>query len=81
MGVARCKVGSGGLEAAGCTCWFPTALTLGDGGMAKPSLGALPPERPPGIAGRINGAGDESCGTPLGKEPAIGGAAEEPAFC
>jgi hypothetical protein len=64
IGVARCKVGKGGLDAAGCA---PTALALGEGGMAKPSLGVRAPAlRPPASAGRSMGAGDASCGRALG---------------
>jgi hypothetical protein len=56
MGVARCSVGRGGLAAAG---WLPTALALGEGGIAKPSLGVRGPPLllPPGRAGRKRGAG------------------------
>lgn len=65
MGVARCRAGSGGLEAL-TGSWvtlltgLPTGLTLGEGGIAK--LGSLgvraPPGRPPPMAGRRDGGAE-----------------------
>lgn len=66
MGVARCSVGSGGLAAAGCPGWAPTALTFGEGGIARPSLGVRAPPRAPGMAGRRRGTGDAIWGAGLG---------------
>lgn len=66
MGVARCSVGSGGRAAGAWPPWLPTALTLGDGGMARPSLGVLPPALlEPGMGGRSMGAGEGIWGTEL----------------
>lgn len=42
---------------------------MGDGGMARPSLGVrAPPGREPGIAGRRRGAGEDIMGTLFGVE-------------
>jgi hypothetical protein len=55
IGVARCKVGSCGLPP---NAGPPTAFTLGDGGIASPSLGVLAPlDLPPPRAGLSRGAG------------------------
>lgn len=76
MGVARCKVGKGGLE--GAAAWPPTALTLGDGGIDKPNLGVRAPlGLEPGMAGRRSGAGEASCGIGLGVGRDIGVSEEE----
>ena len=64
MGVARCRVGSCGRDGPGCGA--PTGLTVGDGGMARPSLGVRPPlGRVPARAGRSRGAGADIMGTGL----------------
>lgn len=77
MGVARCRVGSGGLV-GGWIAWLPTGLTFGDGGIASPSLGgARPPGRLPGMAGRRRGAGEFMMGTDMGVEARVGRAATE----
>lgn len=61
MGVARCRVGSCGRPPAA-----PTALTLGDGGMANPSLGVRAPlALPPARAGLRRGAGEDIRGIGL----------------
>lgn len=64
IGVARCRVGRAGRDdpAAGPGA-LPTGFALGDGGMARPSLGVrAPPGRPP-VAGRRDGGADGNCGT------------------
>lgn len=73
MGVARCSVGRGGLEGAAIG-WLPTGLALGDGGIARPSLGVrAPPFLAPGMAGRRRGTGEgpELC---VGREIGVGAA-------
>lgn len=68
MGVARCRIGSGGRDdtapPAPTAAMPPTGLTLGDGGIARPSRGVRVPllERAPGMAGRRRGAGDDMMG-------------------
>jgi hypothetical protein len=61
-------MGRGGREDVGCPLAPPTAFTLGDGGMASPSLGVRVPllDLAPGMAGRRRGAGEERTGTGLG---------------
>jgi hypothetical protein len=82
MGVARCRVGSGGLEgAAACPGCAPTAFALGDGGIARPSLGVRAPPLPPPRAGRRKGAGDDIMGTEPGVERERGVEAEEEDVC
>ena len=71
MGVARCSVGRGGL-AGGWIVRLPTGLAFGEGGMARPNLGAARP-RLPEMAGRMSGAGEFMIGTDMG----VGRAAEE----
>lgn len=75
MGVARCRVGRGGL-AGGWIVRLPTGLTFGEGGMARPNLGAARP-RLPGMAGRRSGAGEFMIGTDIGVDAGVGRAAEE----
>jgi hypothetical protein len=70
MGVASCNRGSDGLDGIcpgickvkppGCGP-PPKGFTLGEGGIARPSLGVLAPPfcRLPGIGGRSKGAGDD----------------------
>lgn len=46
---------------------LPRGFPLGEGGIARPSLGVrAPPERAPGIAGRSRGTGEDIMGTELG---------------
>lgn len=73
MGVARWRVGRGGLEGAAWPGCGPTALTLGDGGIARPNLGVRAPPRPPPRAGRSNGAGEDIIGTEVGGVARDGG--------
>lgn len=75
IGVARCRVGRGGL-AGGWIVRLPTGLAFGDGGMARPSLGAARP-RLPGMAGRRRGAGEFIIGTDIGVDAGVGRAEEE----
>lgn len=75
MGVARCRVGRGGL-AGGWIVRLPTGLAFGDGGMARPNLGAARP-RLPGMAGRRRGAGEFMIGTDIGVDAGVGRAEEE----
>lgn len=75
IGVARCRVGRGGL-AGGWIVRLPTGLAFGDGGMARPNLGAARP-RLPGMAGRRRGAGEFIIGTDIGVDAGVGTAEEE----
>lgn len=79
MGVARCRVGRGGL-AGGWIVRLPTGLAFGDGGMARPNLGAARP-RLPGMAGRRRGAGEFMIGTDIGVDAGVGRAEEEETGC
>lgn len=73
MGVARCRVGKGPLDGAACPGCGPTALTLGEGGIARPNLGVRAPPRPPPRAGRRKGAGEDIVGTEDGVVAREGG--------
>lgn len=73
--MARCRVGRGGL-AGGWIVRLPTGLAFGDGGMARPNLGAARP-RLPGMAGRRRGAGEFIIGTDIGVDAGVGTAEEE----
>lgn len=63
MGVLSFRAGGSGLESRTgiSVAPFTTALTLGDGGMERPSRGVREDEfdRDPGIGGRRRGAGEE----------------------
>lgn len=76
IGVARCSVGSGGLEetAAGAPPWLPTGLAFGDGGMASPRRGGPRPLLAPGMAGRRRGTGAGPA-LEVGREMGVGAGA------
>lgn len=65
-GVGRADLCSGTPDSRGTLefcCPSFKGLTLGDGGMASPSLGVrAPPPRFPGMGGRSNGAGEDMFG-------------------
>jgi hypothetical protein len=66
-------VGKAGLDGAAWPGCGPTALTLGDGGIARPNLGVRAPPRPPPRAGRSKGAGEDIIGTDVGGVAREGG--------
>jgi hypothetical protein len=66
-------VGRAGLDGAAWPGCGPTALTLGDGGIARPNLGVRAPPRPPPRAGRSKGAGEDIIGTEVGGVAREGG--------
>lgn len=75
IGVANCNRGNegrAGIEPGICNvrpfvAGALTGLAFGEGGMARPNLGALAPPfcRLPGIGGRNNGAGEDILGNEL----------------